>query len=214
MPTRLVLVDDHEIVLQGLLTLLQAEAEFEIVGSATNGMEAIAVISETKPDVVVLDIGLPDLDGIEVMKQLRNEGIESRILALSMHSEREYVIEAFSAGAQGYLVKNTALGELINAIRTVMRGKRYLSADLVDIMLDLEQEDAEPGGGIIDRLSEREQEILMRLLQGGTSKEIGYELDVSPKTIDFHRQQIMKKLEVENLIELTRLAIREGLIKP
>ena len=214
MNVKIVLVDDHSIVLEGLHSLLNTVEGFEVVGEATCGKDAITMVDRLQPGLVVLDIGLPDLDGIEVARKISAANPRTKILALSMHNEREYVTQSFKAGVSGYLVKNTALRELVAAIKTVMEGKRYLSSDLVDIILSDEEVDTGKQESVFDVLSVREKEILEKLLRGETSKEIAYALDVSPKTIDAHRQHIMKKLNIDNLIELTRLAIREGLLKP
>lgn len=214
MNIRILLVDDHEIVLEGLHTLLDAEDGFTVAGTANTGEEALRRAHELRPDLIVLDIGLPDIDGIEVARALRSELPETRILALSMHSEREYVVETFKAGALGYLVKNTAFRELITAITTVMEGKRYLSSDLVSIILDDSLPEPQSRQSPFDVLSSREMEILHLLLAGQSSKEIAFTLNLSPKTVDFHRQQVMRKTGVDNLIDLTRLAIRAGLLEP
>ena len=211
----IVLADDHEIVLKGLESVLSAESGFKILGKAKGGYEAIELARKHLPDVIVIDIGLPDIDGIEATRQITAISPDTKILALSVYSERDYVVEMFRAGASGYLLKDDALVELLKAIRLIVSGKRYLSDDLVDIMLqDLTEEPASESGLDLSRLTSREREILRLVLNGDTIKEIAFALNLSPKTVHGHRQQIMKKLEVDNMIELTKLAIREGIIEP
>lgn len=211
MSITIVLADDHEIVLEGLHSLLAAEEGFEVVGEAKRGVEALELVRKLQPDILVLDIGMPDLDGIEVAEQIRTENHPTKILALSMHSERDYVVEMFRAGARGYLLKESALIELLKAIKTVHEGKRYLSDELINIVV---QDIPSQEESALSKLTEREKEILQLILDGRSSKEIAFELNLSSKTVDGHRQHIMKKLKMENMIELTKFAIREGLIKP
>lgn len=210
---RIVLADDHEIVLEGLRSLLQTQDGYEVVGEARNGTEAIEIVMQTKPDVLVLDIGMPEADGFEVTEALRSEGINSKILVLSMHDERDFVVEMFKIGADGYLLKDSALVDLLKAINTILSGKRYLSETLVDAVL---QDVVNPHeeGSPFDVLTEREHDVMLKVINGLSTKEIAFELSLSPKTVDGYRQQIMKKLKIDNLVGLIRLAIRERLIDP
>ena len=214
MAIRIVLADDHEIVLEGLRSLLQHEEGFEIVGEATTGAQAYELISDKQPDIAVLDIAMPDMDGVEVARKLRAEDCKTRILALSMHSEREYVKGLFAAGASGYMLKESALVELLRAIRTVYDGRRFLSDELVDVVLKDDQEDPAGEDSPFDLLTERELEVCKLVVEGKSTKEIAFDLGISPKTVDGHRVQIMRKLEADTMVELIRMAIRAGMIQP
>lgn len=213
MAIRIVLADDHEIVLEGLRSLLQNKEGFEVVGEATTGAEAYQLITEKQPDVAVLDIAMPDMDGIEVARKLKADNCKTRILALSMHSEREYVKGLFAAGASGYMLKESALVELLRAIRTVHEGRRFLSDELVDVVLGDDLDPSDEVASPFELLTERELEVCTMVVEGKSTKEIAFDLGISPKTVDGHRVQIMRKLEVDSMVELIRLAIREGMIQ-
>jgi DNA-binding NarL/FixJ family response regulator len=213
MAIRIVLADDHEIVLEGLRSLLQNEDGFEVVGEATTGVQAYQLISEKQPDVAVLDIAMPDMDGIEVARKLKADNCKTRILALSMHSEREYVKGLFAAGASGYMLKESALVELLRAIRAVHEGRRFLSDELVDVVLGDDLDALDNAVSPFDPLTERELEVCKMVVEGKSTKEIAFDLGISPKTVDGHRVQIMRKLEIDSMVDLIRLAIREGMIE-
>ena len=214
MTVRILIADDHELMREGLRTMLQKEPDFQIVGEAANGTEALQLTIDLEPDILVLDIAMPDINGIEVTEHLIEKGTSSRILALSMHSEKGFVSGMFAKGASGYILKDSALRELVKAIRTVVSGRRYLSPKLVEVVLDdisTPGEQADKSGTEV--LTPREIEILKLIAEGNTSKEIAYSLDLSVRTVDAHRQQIMKKTGLNSIADLTKLAIREGLTK-
>lgn len=215
MSISILLVDDHELVRQGFHAMLEKHEGFEVVGEAANGTDAIEKALALKPDVLVLDIALPDLDGISVARRIKNEEPGIKVLALSMHSERRFVSEMFAAGASGYILKASVLEELLNAIHAVSNGKRYLSPELVDLLLeDFVSDEDTPISPTFSRITPREREVLQLIAEGKTTKEIAQVLELSVKTVETHRQQLLRKLECSNVVELTRLAIREGLIEP
>ena len=212
MSIRIAIVDDHELFLQGLKSLLQKQEGFEVVGEAGNGADAVEMISRVKPDVVVLDVEMPDIDGISTARNLIALHKDLKILALSIHDERDYVTAMINAGASGYILKDSAVEELKAAIRRVVSGQQYLSPDLVDVVLEsIRKPETDSEKRATDALTEREKEILIMIAEGGSTKEIAFNLGLSIKTIDAHRQRIMNKLEMRSIAELTRVAIRDGL---
>ena len=215
MSISILLVDDHELVRQGFNAMLEKHDDISVVGEAATGTEGIEKAFSLKPDVVVLDIALPDLDGIAVAHRIHAAEPGIKILALSMHAERRFVSEMFAAGASGYILKASVLEELLNAIHTVSRGKRYLSPELVDLLLeDFIGDEAPSVSPAFARVTPREREVLQLISAGKTTKEIAQMLDLSVKTVETHRQQLLRKLDCGNVVELTRLAIREGLVEP
>lgn len=212
MPIKVLLADDHKIVRQGLKALLDKEPDIEVVAVAEDGRSAVNLVQELSLDVAVMDIGMPFLNGIEATRQLAAETPETGILILSMHSARRYVLEALSAGAKGYILKDCASEELAWAIRAVAAKETYLSSKIADIIVKdymkvVPDRDPDP----ITILSKREREVLQLIAEGNNTKEIAYLLDLSIKTIESHRQQIMKKLNLQSVAALTRYAILEGL---
>lgn len=212
MSIRVILVDDHTIVLEGLKHLLSRHPEIEVVAEAVNGKLAVQLANELKPDVVVMDISMPEMNGIEATKAIAALGINVPVLTLSMHSERRFVIEALNAGAKGYILKECAFEELVGAIRSVVAGQTYLSPGITGVIVDdylsrLPESATSP----LQALSAREQEVLRHITDGHNTKEIAFALGISVKTVEAHRQQIMKKLGIFSVAELTKFAIREGL---
>ncbi len=217
MTTRVVLVDDHKIVRDGLRSMLAKQSDIEVVGEADDGRRALAIVSELDPDVVVMDIGMRDMNGIEATRQLHEARPDVKVIALSMHSDQRYVSEMLSAGASGYLIKDSAFEELAAAIRAVASGQSYLSPSVAGVVLDdylrrmsgaAEAPAQQPGRG----LSTREREVLKLIGDGLSTKEIAAELHLSVKTIETHRRQIMEKLGIYNIAGLIRFALREGLV--
>lgn len=211
MPTRLLLVDNHRLVLESLRTLLDQKNDLEVVGMAEDGRTALSMIEELSPDVVVMDIGMPRMNGMEATSQIADQFPRVKIVALSMHTDGKHVRSMLEAGAHGYVSKETASVELIRAIRKVRRGMKYLSSDVtapvVEGMVSREIEDR----SAMTRLGSREREVLQLIAEGETSGEIAAGLHISINTVDTHRRNIMKKLDLHSIADLTRYAIREGL---
>jgi DNA-binding NarL/FixJ family response regulator len=185
----------------------------EVVAIADNGKEAIAMEKEVKPDIMVMDVSMPELNGLETCRRIIAETPDSRIIVLSMHEEREYVMEALRAGAKGYIQKMSAFKTLVGAIRSVQENNRFLDPAITGILSkDYAKHLNEPGAPF-DRspLSYREREVLQLISEGKSTKEVALALDISGKTVEAHRRRIMKKLKLTNLAELTRYAIREGI---
>ncbi len=208
----IILVDDHVIMRDGLRNLLKEENDLEVVGEADNGRDAVKIILEKKPDIVIMDIAMHGMNGIEATRQIKKENSNIKIIALSMHSERQIVVGIFRAGASGYLLKDSTSAELVEAIRIVYLGGKYISQKISDIVLQeisYEKKDSEEIG--IEVLTNRESEILQLISEGNSTKRIAEVLFISPKTVESHRANIMDKLNIHNLPELTKYAIRTGL---
>jgi DNA-binding NarL/FixJ family response regulator len=208
MTTRVLLADDHKILRQGLQTLLQNEPDIEVVGQADNGRGAIELAKELRPDVVIMDVAMPDVGGVGATRELVNAVPTAKVVALSMHSDRRFVTGMLSAGASGYLLKDSAFEELALSIRAVMRGELYLSAGITGVVVD---ELVGPRLATEPLLSTRETEVLQLLAAGKSTADMARELGVSVKTIETHRRQIMHKLGLHSVAELTKYAVREGL---
>jgi DNA-binding NarL/FixJ family response regulator len=213
---RVLLTDDHSIVLQGLRKLLEAEEDISVVGEATTGREALRKVDELKPDVIVMDIVMPLLNGLEATRQLSRKYPQGKILILSSYSEEDYVRQLTAAGAIGYLVKESAADELIDAVREVSKGNSYYSPQVAKCLRD------QTRGGFADesqlpphtRLTSREAEVLQLVAEGLPNKQIADELSISIKTVEKHRQQAMDKLNIHETAGLTRYAIAAGIIEP
>jgi DNA-binding NarL/FixJ family response regulator len=200
--------DDHAIVRDGLVALLRVHPDIEIVGTAGNGSDAVAKVLQAKPRVVILDISMPGLSGIEVARQVTAALPETRIVMLSMHSSSQYVFQALEAGARGYLLKESASAEIADAVRAVDRGQRYLSRKAAEIVAQGISE--RQGGNALDALSRREREVLRLVADGHSSAKIGELLHLSPKTVDSYRSRLMQKLQVNQLAGLIKFAIQHG----
>ena len=213
MPIRVLIADDHKIMLAGLRSLLEKQVEFEVVGEAENGRKAVKMALETKPDVVVMDVSMPDLNGMEATTQVVDGLPETRVIALSMHSDKRFVMGMLQAGASGYLLKDCASQELANAIRQVADGKKYLSPEITGVVIDdfLKGRSSGEAATVKAVLSAREREVLQLIAEGWSTKQIASHLYVSVKTIETHRRQIMKKLDLHTIADLTKYSIREGL---
>jgi two-component system, NarL family, response regulator NreC len=208
-PIRILLADDHAVVRQGFKMILNAQADMEIVGEAGNGREAVDLVEKLKPDVVVMDVAMPELNGIEATRRVGDVSPHTRIIALSMHKDSVYVREVLRAGARGYLLKDSGAGDLVSAVRAVARGEGYLSPAVSNAVLDdYRRHVTNP----IDLLSSREREVLQMLAEGRTNKEIAAILNLSVYTVDAHRGRIMEKLNLHSINELVRFAVRNGLI--
>jgi two-component system NarL family response regulator len=205
MSIRIALAEDQRLVRELLAALLAREPDFEVVGEAATGAEAIALVARLSPDVLVLDIGLPDLDGVEVARSLRKAQPAVKLLSLSVHAERRFVQQMLKAGADGYVVKTSAFDELVQAIRAVVLGKLYLSPEITREALP--DEAAEAGAA----LGSRERQVLALLAEGKRSSEIGERLQITTATVEAHRRNIMRKLGLHTIAQLTKYAIRKGL---
>ena len=214
MTTRILLADDHEIVLDGVHATLKQESEFEIIGKVTDGGEAARLSRELIPDIVVMDLSMPNMSGIEATRLIVSERPAVRVLCLSMHADRGFVLAALEAGASGYVLKDTAKQELLHAIRTVIKGQVYLSPGVAGMVVDAARSSRNAASICSEcaLLSERELEVLKLLALGESTKQIAFRLHLSVKTVGTHRQHIMGKLKINNLAGLIRFAIREGLI--
>jgi DNA-binding NarL/FixJ family response regulator len=207
--TRILLCDDHAVVRQGFKMILSAQADMEIVGEAANGREAVSLAEELRPDVVVMDVAMPELNGIEATRRLVAANAHAKVIALSMHKDSVYVREILRAGARGYLLKDSGAGDLVTAIRAVAGGESYLSPSVSNAVLDdYRKHVTNP----IDLLSSREREVLQMLAEGKTNKEIAVVLNLSVYTVDAHRGRIMEKLNLHSINELVRFAVRNGLV--
>jgi DNA-binding NarL/FixJ family response regulator len=210
------LADDHNVVRQGFRALLEAEPDIAIVGEARTGREAVQLAKKLRPDVVVMDIAMPRLNGLEATRQITKDMPSTRVLILSSYSEDEYVHQLGEAGAAGYLLKETAVMDLLNAIREVQKGNACFTPDISRRLLEHYRETRlrkAPDQGRPTPLSSRETEVLQLIAEGKASKEIASELNLSIKTVDNHRQRLMKKLNIHDIASLTRYAIAKGIIK-
>ena len=206
---RVLLADDHTVVRQGFRLILSQFEDIEVAGEASNGREAVEQALKLKPDVVVLDIAMPHVNGVESTRLLRQNCPESEILILSMHKDAAYVRETLRAGAKGYLLKDSIDSDLVKAVRAVASGEGFLSpAVSATVLSDYQKHVTDP----LDLVTPREREILQMLAEGKTSKDIAAELDISVYTVDAHRSRVMKKLQLRTIGELIRFAISRGLI--
>lgn len=214
---KILLADDHRMMRDGLRALLEREG-LEVVAEAADGREAVTLALRLHPDIVIMDVSMPDLNGIDATRQLRAEAPKLKVIGLSMNADRRYVLAMFAAGAVGYLLKSSASEELIQALHAVSAGQKYVSPAIADIVLEHLTEGADARGGrnstppqLVKALTAREREVLQLLAEGKASKEIAAQLGVSLATVETHRRQIMDKLGLRTVAELTKYAIREGL---
>jgi DNA-binding NarL/FixJ family response regulator len=215
MGIRILLADDHEIMREGLRSLLEKQRDMQVIAEAQDGRDAVEKALELRPDVVVMDITMPELNGIEATRRITGEDSGIRVVALSMHSTRRFMTEVLKAGASGYLLKECAVAELIQAIRTVVAGRSYLSPAVTEAVVeDYVRHVPSNGGAAFASLSPREREVLQLIAEGKATKEIAAALQVSVKTIEAHRAQIMEKLHIHSVAGLTKFAIHEGLTSP
>ena len=212
MPTRVLLVDDHAMIRQGLCSLLEKQPDIEVVGSVEDGRKAVDIARELAPDLVIMDISMPNLNGIDATRKIIGEMGDVKVIALSIHSSRHFVAEMLKAGASGYILKECLFDELVEAIKTVLNGGTYLSPKMTGVVIDdyvkRLSTQYQPGGPV---LNEREREVLQFLSEGKSTKQIALQLHVSSKTIESNRRNIMDKLGINSVAELTKYAVREGL---
>lgn len=209
---RILLVDDHKIVRTGLRSLIDNQSGMMVVAEADNGRTALQLIREMKPDVVIMDVAMPDLNGMEATRQIVTETPDVRVIALSMHSDRRFVTGMLEAGASGYLLKDCAFEELTSAIRAVVRKQAFISPGVAGILVeDVRRRATEVAQKSPVALTAREREVIQLLAEGHTTKGIAHILGVSVKTVESYRQRVMEKLNLHSVAELTKWAVREGL---
>jgi two-component system response regulator NreC len=214
MTIRLLLVDDHAVVRSGLRMLLENEKDIEIVGEAGNGREALSLIEQLHPTLVLMDIGLPDMTGIEVTRQVKRQWADVAVVALTIHDDEEYFFQMLQAGANGYVPKRAAPEELLTALRTAAEGGVYLYPSLAKLLVrDYLSGERESSTDALDGLTDREQEVLAHLADGASNQDIAETLNISPKTVARHRENIMHKLNLHSRSDLVKYAIRKGIIK-
>ena len=212
---RVLIVDDHAVLRQALRLLLESHAEIDVLGDVSNGREAVAAVEQLEPDVVLMDVVMPGLNGLDATRQIRKRAPQTRVLILSGYEEEEQIIEALRAGANGYLVKESDIGELLLAIQAVARGNTYFSSSLSergdgrDLLLRARSDEGKAG---FDRLTDREREVLQLIAEGHSNQSIGEQLVISVKTVEAHKAHIMSKLGARNRTDLIRYAIRRGII--
>lgn len=212
MTVRIVIADDHKLMREGLSSLLGQHENMEVIGQATNGREAVQLAEREKADVVVMDVSMPDLNGIDATRQIVSRSPKTRVIALSMHSDRQFVAEMFRAGARGYLLKDSAFEELASAIVQVTQEGAYVAPKISGFNLeDYARKDGKGELLITPKLSEREREVLQLMAEGKGTKEIAADLHLSAKTVETHRQHLMEKLDMYTVAELTKFAIRQGI---
>ena len=212
MAVKVLIVDDHEIMREGMSALLRKYSQFEVVGQATDGRQALEMASQLKPDVIIMDVGMPNLNGIDATKKLLSLYPDLKIMALSAHSDGSIVAKMIKAGASGYMLKESAFDELIEGLNTLLDGRTFLCNKISKVVFsDYVGMVTNPNAKRSDNLSSREREVLQLVAEGHTTKEIAEDLKLSTKTIDSHREHIMEKLGIRNIAGLTKYAIREGL---
>jgi two-component system response regulator NreC len=212
---KVIIAEDHQIVREGLRSMLEREPWIKVVGEAEEGRTTLRLARELAPDVIIMDVAMPELNGIEATRQIVAEFPKIKVIALSMHDDRRFVLNMIKAGAKGYLLKDCAFKDLIKAIRVVIANQTYLSSEIADIVVKEYLATTTPEeSSALYLLSPREREVLQLLAEGKTSSQIAENLHVSIKTIETHRSQLLAKLKVKSIAELTKYAIREGLTTP
>ena len=207
------IADDHTVVRDGLRLLIETQSDMKVVSEASNGREAARQVLHANPDVVIMDLAMPELNGVEATRQIRENCPATKVIILSMHSSSEHIFQALKAGAQGYLLKESAGMEVISAIRVVHSGKRYLSEKIGDQMIDeyIHNREIVETGSPLSKLSTREREILQLVVEGKSSADIGRTLFISPKTVETYRSRLMQKLSINDLPGLIKFAIQHGI---
>ncbi|MFZ7111028.1 MAG: response regulator [Desulfatiglandales bacterium] len=213
-PTRVVIAEDHAILRRGLQAMLNAENELSVVGEAEDGLGAIRLIKQTEPDLAILDLSMPKMNGISVIQEVKKTCANTKILALTMHREEDYILEAFRSGANGYCLKSSDLDELLMAIKAVLSGKIYVSPEISGKILEgyLESQRTIRSKSSWETLTQREKEVLKMVGEGYQNKEIADYLCISAKTVEKHRANLMQKLDVHTASALTAYAIEKGLV--
>ena len=214
MKIRVLVADDHAIIREGLRVMLGNQPDMEVVAVATNGREAIQLVDKQEPDIAVIDLSMPELNGVEAIQQMMPRHPHLQVVVLSIHETKPYVYRALKAGAKGYLVKETAGLEVVDAVRAVQRGERYLSQSITDLLTTESFQKLESLIEVspLEALSSREREILQLVAEGKTSQEIAERLSISPKTVDTYRSRLMHKIGVEDMAGVIKFAIQHGVI--
>jgi DNA-binding NarL/FixJ family response regulator len=210
MPIRILIADDHGVVAEGLKHLVEAQPDMEVVACVADGREAVQQARDAQPDVVLMDLSMPELNGADATRAILSRDPKCRVIVLSMYSQREYVRRALKAGAVGYVVKRSAAKEVVEAIRTVHAGQRYLSPRVADVVLEDYTDDKQDD--LLARLSGREREVLQLLAEGRTGAEIAQRLSLSQKTVETYRARLVEKLGIRDVAGLVRFAIQKGLV--
>lgn len=210
---RVLIADDHTMVRESLVSVLQAAGDVQVVAQAADGIEAVELAMQTRPDVVVADLSMPRLNGLEVVRRLRKALPQTRVLVLTMHGEDEYVLQAVRAGASGYLVKDSAAAELLSALRSLHAGRGHFGPQAAQALAEQFHRPERPLDDPYGRLTQREREVFHLIAEGMTTKDIAQRLGISAKTAENHRGRVLDKLDVRNTAELVRYALRKGLVE-
>lgn len=212
----ILIIDDHPLVREGLISILKSAAEYEVIGQAGNARDGIRMVEDLKPDLVLLDLGLPDKSGLELSREIRQRSTSTRILIVSMHSKVDYIVKAFQAGATGYMTKESATERLLQGIARVFNGEYFMdgavSQTVVEKLMHTPEKEIKITDAGYETLTQREQEIMVLLAEGDSAKEAAAKLFISPKTVENHRANIMNKLGLHSTLELVRYATRLGLV--
>jgi len=209
MPITVFVADDHAVVREGLASLLAAQPDLRVIGTAADGRDTVRQVAKLQPEVVVMDIAMPQMNGIEAARELRDRAPQVRLVILSMHSSVEHVFHALEAGASGYVLKASAAKEIIDAVRVVHAGRRYFSQEIAEMMAEVVSRSA--AASPLNRLSKRERQVLQLVAEGRSSAQIAATLHLSPKTVDTYRSRLMQKLHIGDVAGLVKFAIQHGL---
>jgi DNA-binding NarL/FixJ family response regulator len=214
MSTKVLIVDNHGILREGIGVLIEKQSDMEVVGQADNGLMAVEMARQLRPDVVLMDVTMPVMNGIEATRRIKSELPDVKVLALSVHAKREFILDMVRAGVSGYMLKECVFDDLVRAVKVVVAGQSYLSPEIASIVLDGITKDSifDAVAGNCQTLTAKEKQILQLLTEGKSAKQIASQLGLSVKTIEANRRQIMEKTDVDNLADLTKYAIRQGLI--
>jgi DNA-binding NarL/FixJ family response regulator len=211
---KIVLADDHRLVRQGIRALLEDQPGFEVIGEASDGQEALQMVETLSPDVIFLDVMMPNLNGIETTKLIKQRGLQTKIILLSMHANASYAVRGLQSGALAYVLKDSDFHEIMQAVENVMEGRRYLSAAISDEVFEMLLHADTEKESSLDLLSPREREVLQLIAEGNTNAVIAQKLTLSVRTVESHRLNLMKKLRINSHADLVKFAIQQGLISP
>lgn len=214
MTITVLLADDHKLVRQGMIAMLQSQQDITVIGEAADGVEALQLVASLQPDVILLDVMMPNLNGIETAFQIRQRGLKTRVVFLSMHANASYAVRALHNGALGYVIKDADFSEILAAVRNAYEGKRYLSTAISDEVLEMLLSNEGDKVGFLESLSPREREVLQLIAEGNTNQVIADKLSLSVRTVEAHRARIMSKLRISSQAELVRFAVQQGLVEP